>query len=228
MQSDFLSPLRQRRLANYIKHLSGLVAYYPLNEVSGSIAKNQAPSTLGSLNGVTTGCTIGQAGKVGRAYSFDGVNDDMVVSANSVFNTDSFSIFLLINPAQLRIQGVIGKGAFVNAWRVFMNDTNGTLEFDTRSDADNIEATTDISLNTWTSLGVSFNKTTTTATIYINGVAAGTTATFTNAGNDNNSDLKLAPTYDNPFNGLVQHTAYFNRIVTATEYLKLARIAGLA
>lgn len=70
-----LHPRRLIRLKQYITGLSGLVAYWPLWEGDGAVAVNHAPDNLRTLNGTITGATLGQAGKVGRAYSFDGVSD---------------------------------------------------------------------------------------------------------------------------------------------------------
>src|SRR3990167_9054324 len=81
-----------QQLLNYIKSLDNLVAYYPLNELSGDTAFNQAPATKGTLDGTITGATVGQDGQVGKAYSFDGVNDKIVTVENSTnrFNQEPF------------------------------------------------------------------------------------------------------------------------------------------
>jgi hypothetical protein len=68
--------------------LPSLLAYYPLNETSGN-AINQAPSTKGSYNGTVSNATQGATGLVGKAYSFDGVGDRVIIPSivpNAVFS----------------------------------------------------------------------------------------------------------------------------------------------
>jgi hypothetical protein len=85
----FLRPRRkvsatsEELVYNYIRSLGGLVAYYPLNEESGS-AINRAPATEGTLNGDVSGTTVqGVDGLAGKAYEF--VQDPITTStANSV------------------------------------------------------------------------------------------------------------------------------------------------
>jgi len=48
-----------------------LIAYYKLDETSGTTAVD----SVGSYNGTNNGATINQTGKIGKAYSFEGVND---------------------------------------------------------------------------------------------------------------------------------------------------------
>ena len=47
------------------------ISYYYLDEASGTTAYD----ALGNYNGTNNGATVNQAGKVGKAYSFDGTND---------------------------------------------------------------------------------------------------------------------------------------------------------
>jgi hypothetical protein len=55
-----------------------LVAYYKLDETSGSTAVD----VIAANNGTITGATVNQAGKIGTAYSFDG--GDHVVATSAV------------------------------------------------------------------------------------------------------------------------------------------------
>lgn len=215
------------KLYYYTKSLNP-VAYYPMNETSGTTAFNRDSGSEGTLDGTITGATVGQAGQIGKAYDFDGVNNVVTTTANAAFNTVDFSVFMLIYPGTLRIQGIFDKSDSTNSWRIFMNDTNGKIEFDAVADTDNLNSTTDLSVTTWSSLGVTYNKATTTATIYVNGVAAGTTATFTDAVNESNTNPQIAPSHTARFDGLVQHLAFFNTSISAGQMLKLAQIAGLA
>lgn len=82
-----LHPRREQRLYQYITRLPGLVAYYPMWETDGTIAHNFAPANKKSLNGTISGPTVGQSGKTGKAYSFDGTNDQITTGAWSTATT---------------------------------------------------------------------------------------------------------------------------------------------
>lgn len=53
------------------EYLDDLAAYYRLNETSGTTVND----VTGNYDGVNYGATINQTGQVGKAYSFDGVDD---------------------------------------------------------------------------------------------------------------------------------------------------------
>jgi hypothetical protein len=52
---------------------SGLIGYWPFDEASGSVAKDY--SGMGNDGDILNGVSVGQSGRVGRAYDFDGVDD---------------------------------------------------------------------------------------------------------------------------------------------------------
>lgn len=93
-------------LSQYIKSLSGLVAYYPLDETSGD-AINHAPATFGTLNGTVTGATQGAAGQVGLAYAFDGENDEVTGITNSL--TGAFTFVCLFNRMDDNPNWILGQ-----------------------------------------------------------------------------------------------------------------------
>lgn len=64
-----------------------LIAYYKLDETSGTTLVD----SLNSYNGSINGATINQTGKIGKCHSLDGTNDYYTVSGLPAFDTD-FSI----------------------------------------------------------------------------------------------------------------------------------------
>jgi hypothetical protein len=91
---------------------NGLVSYYTLDETSENIAYD----SLGVHNGINSGATINQAGKIGTAYDFDGVDDTINATTNyglSGLNTFSFSAW--VNPD------------VVNKYQGFMSGTDFTV-----------------------------------------------------------------------------------------------------
>jgi hypothetical protein len=108
---------RRYRLQRAIKKLANLVAYYPLNEVEGSVATNYAPATLGTLNAIINSATLGQTGKVGRAYIFDGMDNSVSLTAFTALSVSAFTIGLLLQRVAMPI------GTFV--WPIKLYGSSG-------------------------------------------------------------------------------------------------------
>lgn len=60
------------------------IAYWRLEETSGSTVVDE----VGAFNGTRTGATMGAAGAVGTAYSFDGVDDHLTVTTLGSFGSN--------------------------------------------------------------------------------------------------------------------------------------------
>jgi len=73
--------------------LTELVAWWDLNETSGSLASD----AHGSNDGTVTGATINVAGKIDKCYSFDGSADSVDVGSWFDLSNDDFSISLWVN-----------------------------------------------------------------------------------------------------------------------------------
>jgi len=157
----------------------------------------------------------------GYALDFDGVDDTVTVSANSVFNTDNLSVSMWVKPDTLRIQGLISKGSFASSWRIFMSNTGGTIEFDARSDVDNVDSVGTLTAGSWAHVVVTYNKAITTAIIYFNGSVTDTNASFANAGNDVSGAITIAPNTTNEFDGHIDDVRIYNTPLTSTEVTAL-------
>ncbi|MCX6355408.1 MAG: LamG domain-containing protein [Candidatus Aureabacteria bacterium] len=87
----------------------GLVSYYKLDEISGTTAID----SYGSNYGTNSGATINQAGKIGKAYYFDGSNDSIAVpdAATLDMGTGDFSINVWVKIAAYMAcgDGIVGK-----------------------------------------------------------------------------------------------------------------------
>ena len=77
----------RRRGSRLRKLVSGLFAYYKLDEISGTTVID----SKGSNNGVNTGATIGVDGKVGTAYSFVSGNS-LNLGNPDILIRDAFSL----------------------------------------------------------------------------------------------------------------------------------------
>lgn len=226
-------PVRLKRLKSYIKKLDGLVAYYPLLEESGTIAVNHAPDTFGTLNGTVTGATQGVQGKVGKAYSFDGINDTVDVNDSANLRiTGDLTLLLFVNlDDYTNYSSLINKFTNDNNceyhWRV--QQTSGVMYLQQGSGAGQLNYTSGVEVGTGSYKVISVTKDSSNVIFYNNGVGespqntSATEVVTTNAGvrfgarNDNNLYLK----------GDAQHAAIFNRALSAAEQLRIAKIAGV-
>lgn len=80
-----------------------------------------------------------------------------------------------VNPNQLRIQGIIDKISserWTSGWRIFMNGNNGNIEFDAYNEVANI-ATPPLAVEKWSFVAVTYDDTSKTARIYLDGAPAG-------------------------------------------------------
>ena len=224
-------------LRDYIKGLSNLVAYYPLNETSGD-AINNAPATAGSFNGSVINAVQGSAGQVDEAYTFDGNGDHVKVTGTSASypitkNTDFSITFLAKNSdlAQLDKKLVsdgnsgansasfqIGTGsADGNRIRVFARRSDNTITLDQTTPSDVI------SDNNWHLITVTCSNT--ALTIYVDNASVHT-ASWTR-GTHAPDITSIAATFvggtaaSNQFNGLIQHVAFFSSVLTLSDVTNL-------
>ena len=228
-------PLSRRlALQQAILKLPNLVAYYPLNETEGTVARNYARTNRGSLNGTISGATLNQSGKVGRAYSFDGVNDKITISDDNVLDlTNTFTFHALINPTSL---GPSNGGRILSkengdglAYDFLMGPTNGFRVFLNNTLYNS--TTSIIVIGTWQQIVATFDKDAASNQIkfYSNGATAGV-ATRTTAITGNSGNLRIG---DNAagtrvFDGLMQHVFMSSGVLSQEKILKLAQIANLA
>lgn len=239
-EKSSLSPSQVERLQNFIKSLTGLVAYYPLNEESGD-AINQAPETFGEFDGTVTGPVQGSPGLIGNAYGFDGADDIVSLGTSDDIEIDDgdLSFIALFNPSS---RGENNQGTFFSrvetgycilefsssvsnaaiAIRSFVND-----------DQFRVGAENSITLEEWQLVVCTFTGANQSGVhIYINGVEIEYSSGGSGAGNFSSLSGGVTTIGNNEatsrtFDGSLQHVAFLNRVLTAAEVEKLARVAGL-
>lgn len=236
-------PLSRRlRLQEAIMRLPGLVMYYPMNETNGIVCRNYARSTLGTLNGViaadTTAPLLGQNGKVGRAYTFDGINDVVTRENASLYNLSAYSLIIMIKDTvgdnnDKRIYGE-GNSASNTAIVSFSMQTSGkiTIFFRDDSNTTRLSATSTkvISNSNWHLLG--FSDVNGTASLFIDGIVDATNFSYTKTGTYTLNRSSIGALYrqglGNWYKGSIQHVAGLSTGLTAAQQLELANIAGFA
>lgn len=216
-------------IKDYIKSISGLVAYYPLDELSGN-AKNNAPSKIGLFNGTNTAITQGVAGKKGFASSFNGTTSfvDFSTCAIGMTGNATFSAFCIINPINVISDGTIFMYGPATASRVISIDfsnIDGTIKSAHFSNDHNFSKK--VSFNTWQMIGFTYNGT--SETLYYNGVAIeswGPTALDL----IDNQNMRIGKNWSSTIMGAcsLQHIALYNSFLSSSQMLRIAQIAGLA
>lgn len=224
-------------LEDYIKALSGLVAYYPLGELSGN-AVNIAPATVGTMDGVVSGAVQGAAGQSGNAYVFDATDKISITSEAAANSLTAVSIAALININSAGGGGfgrLIQKGDnAVGYWDI--NTLVGSINFTADFATQDLVARIVIPSSAWVYLVFTYTGGATAASDvvgYINGVAQAHSLNQDGTGgrNADSTHLTIANRFSDTarvFDGKAQHIAVFNRILSSSEALRMAQLAGLA
>jgi len=225
------------KLKEKIMSLDGLAAYYPLNEISGD-AINQAPATCGALNGIVNGAKQEVEGLAGNAYSFDGVDDEIIVNYDPVIDItgDEISLFALIQldslPSIRRSQmQVIKHLRSLPTSGGYQMEVNGTdknypneIRLNVRGADDNYLSGNGVTLETgkWYFVVVTYDGEKMNS--YVNGVNDKTNDTKGEL-DANPQDLIIGGQCDslNNFHGLIQHVGILNRCLTYEEITDLTR-----
>lgn len=236
MKRDFWLNYGYQNLSNYIKSLSGLVAYYPLDETSGD-AINQAPDTLGTLDGTVTGATQGVAGLSGTAYSFDGTNDKVSVANNASLNQLTGTWFFIANlNANMSgngnsIMSRNDEGSSASGINIHLS-ANNVIAVQIKSGATaraTFTATTQLNTTDYYFVALTFIDNG-ECKLFVNGVEEGS-ATMSGTFTFNGTPLQLgenADAYWADYNGLLQHAGIVSRVLDDAEILEMAQLAGLA
>jgi hypothetical protein len=156
----------------------GLVAAYNFNEGAGTALTDR---TSKGHTGTISGATWTTAGHAGSALAFDGVNDWVTVAdANDLDFTTAMTLEAWVYPT------ASGSGSWRNVvikqrtngevYNLYANaDTDAPTAYVVRaaqpSVAFDARATTQLPLNTWSHLAVTFDNT--VLRIYVNGVQVG-------------------------------------------------------
>jgi hypothetical protein len=164
--------------------LTGISAYYKLNEASGNVVDQVAAN-----NGTVSGGTYSATGKVGTAISFAGTGGITLPSTSAVtFGTGnvSFNIWCyLTSLAGAGINTALFAGA-TNAFALVVQGADRSLRCQKIGVAASGQSTTLLALNTWQMVTITLDGTSHNLIFYINGTPAGTVSfnqNFTGASN---------------------------------------------
>ncbi|KKL15414.1 hypothetical protein LCGC14_2505840, partial [marine sediment metagenome] len=185
-----------------------LVAYYKLDEPSGSIAFD----SLGVFNGTNTGVTLNQTGIINRSYLFEGGGNINIGDLNISTN---LSLSVWINTSNVNQFGVLVQRSPVNSRWLFFLDTS-VINFrggDATSDITCLIG--NITNNTWHNLVAVAEST--TGKIYVDGVKC-TEGSITAISNAGNTDTLIGRhSSGGEISSLVDEVAIWNRTLTDSE-----------
>jgi hypothetical protein len=196
--------------------------------------EGNANDTHGVNNGTLTNGTTFAAGKIGQAFSFDGVDDAVSTGANA-FNSGvgTISIEAWVNPST---HGTDSSGIFGNT--IISNSDgdgfalrlkNGVIQADLRLTSGNVLQTfgSALPLNQFSHVAITYDGTNVRA--FLNGVQTGSnvpaTGTIRNTTNSgiclmigNDPGIPCVTTNDGfDFHGLIDEAAIYNRALSPTE-----------
>jgi hypothetical protein len=202
--------------------LTGLVAYYKLNERTGTNAND----TVNNHDGTTTNATINQTGKLDRAYSFDANGDYVTLPdhADLQMNTSDFSIACWVNltGGDASWRGIIGGEVGSFAMGTY-GASPPILQIAKVDAAGSTASTLQVSTGSWHFICISFDTdaTTNNAVLYVDGNTQ--TITFNNDYTTNASTNIIGGIKSNTnlWYGLIDEVGIWKRSLTPTEVASL-------
>lgn len=221
-----LHPLRLKRLKHYIGKMDNLIAYYPMQEHDGTVSKNYAPDNYNQMNGNISGATIFQPAKVGKGYSFDGVNDSITIADDSrLEGVAAVTMSFLIRADDTSVyRKVVSKA---DVYDVGINDLGEIFaEFIGVHNFGTLGSTPTIDDGVWRHICLTYNGS--TAVAYINGTAVETASGLSGSIATSSGILILGNNGGTEWHlGMLQHFALLGRALSAAEVLRISKIAGV-
>ncbi|MFA9262145.1 MAG: LamG-like jellyroll fold domain-containing protein [Undibacterium sp.] len=208
---------------------SGLKAYYPLDNGSGTTATDA--STNGN-NGTLTNGPTWTTGQIGGAVTFDG-SDDYVGLPAKVFGilprgTASFWVKGTNYTAGQHFIYEEGAG-FNNFAAVWPDSSSSSMTLNVGSNTAINTTKTNFSTGTWYQIAINWDGT--TANVYVNGVldksvAHGYSASTTSGGLPQIGRYLAGGSGGGYFNGSVDEFRVYNRVLSADEVGELYRLTS--
>lgn len=223
-----LTPIRYKKLFQYITRIPNLHVYYPLWEQSGTVCRNYAPATKGSFNGTINGATVGQDGKVSKSYLFDGTNDDVSISGS--FSADEATFFAIVNKdANVdTLAGIIfSRGAASNVNGLNIANSTTRLGYTWNDDYD-FNSGISLTNGVWSLVAASVSSSRADVYLIANGTLSKAGETVARASisitNLRIGQDSIGARY---WGGNIQHAGVVKRAMGQSEIEKMGRLAGL-
>ncbi|MEP7339044.1 MAG: putative Ig domain-containing protein [Acidobacteriota bacterium] len=227
---------------------NNMVEWLKFDEATGDPANDSSLfSNNGTLMPASPNGPMHVSGLVGGALMFDGVNDSVVVPDDTKldFGTGNFTIDAWINPDPVSVSATsgvrtildkrqFGVGFSAPGYKLFLFNGRLALQLNDGNFFNFIApVATALSPNIWTHVTAVATRTatTTTATLYVNGVNIHTQATAVITGSlDNASPLYIGrgvPTDGDYFTGKIDEVEMFNLALDATTVAGIANAGSI-
>jgi len=214
--------------------IDNLISYYKLDGTSGDVVDSH-----GTNDGTNVGATRGVTGKIGNAFSFDGINDNVLITTMGNFGSNlgnGISLSFWINTTESEFKSFFGtREAGITGVVVNANDGgDGKLAFYLRDDDGNIlwfRNTNDVNFNDgeWHHIVFTANGSSNSGKIYVDGTSKDVTnVTQTTPDNFSNFvyDFVIGATNDegtvtNFIDADLDEIGFWNRVLSPTEITAL-------
>jgi hypothetical protein len=209
---------------------SGNGQEYPFTTSNALISSpNDAVST--NHGTLMNGCTFA-TGKIGKAFTFDGVNDYVALPTTSLNLVDDFSVSLWAYFNSFSNNGLVSNYYRLSPFTVYYGWSiialGGKITFDTYNgvNATNQRVETSaLATGNWYHIVVNYKEGVNT-TIYINGTLSVTGNTTTPIGYSGNETptiggVQAGTGYQYPLNGKLDSVTVWNKVLTSTEVTEL-------
>lgn len=206
----------------------GLQAYYPMDEGSGSLARDYSSQTNDGILGGTPTLPTWATGQIGESVHFDGANDELVTAGTHAYNTVTVSAWV-----KAEADAVTGNRGVVSNSRDCCGTYGGYQLEVNHPDATNVNArfriwnstgttsygTNDVALTTgvWTHLVGTYDGS--DVKLYKNGTLADTNSSYSGTINTPTANIKIGNmgAYVAYFKGTIDEAMIFNRALSADE-----------
>jgi parallel beta-helix repeat protein len=196
---------------------SSLVAHWKFDEGSGSTASDAS----GNGNAATlVNGPVWTAGKVGKALSFDGIDDNLTVAPSKFLDlSSSFTLSAWVNPSSTfaDFRSIVAQNYtyYLYASSAGFCGDGGPLGGFYRGADVTVCQTSLLPIETWTHLTVTYNGS--RLTLYRNGVAVGT-SNVSGPVPPTTGTLQIAASqYGEYFKGLIDEVRVYNTALSATD-----------
>ncbi len=209
---------------------NGLVGYWPFN---GNANDESGNGNHGTVNGATL--TADRNGNTNSAYSFDGVNDNIIIASDEILNvgTSDFSISIFFRSENLTNACLIGKRSYSlgNGYSIFLqnNALYGQL-IDENSASQSPGCNFNTTENQWHHYVVTFDRDN-NQLAYMDGIFCDYVGILDESGNIVNETDLFIGFFQPPgndcwtgcyfFNGQLDDIAIYNRALTQEEITAL-------
>jgi 5-hydroxyisourate hydrolase-like protein (transthyretin family) len=206
-----------------------LIAYYKLDETSGTTAYD----SLGNYNGTNTNVTINQTGKINNAYQFTkGINTSLSLLPLGSAGTQTRNYWIkIIGNNYGQVNGTIENSSTgKDGWGTIIDSTGVTIfgmkkNLDLWTNSTNYtftESSATIDQNTWYMITTTLDNTSKIFKIYVNGSLIDTRSETAITSITNDIDLGFGWAIYNQssshgFGGLIDEIGIWSRALTSTE-----------